>query len=1156
MDTKQTSFSWLDRPVSSFLPKITIETLLLAILIILTVFSRFIDLDARVMSHDEVNHVVPSYELYTGQGYAYSPVTHGPLQFHLIALSYFMLGDSDFSARVPAALFSIGTVLVAAFAFRRYLGRVGSLIAGYLYLISPYMLFYGRYTRNEAFSGMWGILLLYGVLRYLDKGEKKTLYFLTTVIALHFCDKATAYIYNAQILIFLAVLLLFNLVKKKWPENGSKNRFALLMGGALILVISGLLFGVWHDSLQTGETYTATMSPQQTLMIVCIALAALMAVGAIIILVRSLGWKAVRAERSFDLAMLVGLLTLPQLGAFPVRFLGINLTDFLNISSMNPTQIWQTAAVVIALVLIAFALGFWWNARQFLGSMALFYAIYIPLYTTFFTNGVGFFAGLLGSLGYWLAQQAVNRGAQPWYYYVLVQVPLYEYLPALGSIAAVVIALRHKLFTQVTDRTPAEQLPEPEEETSGGEDEEAEEKAADSDENSSVEVEEVEKPNRVPVLALLLYWGVTSLVAFSLAGEKMPWLTLHITNAFILAAGWALGYLVETTQWKDLNRRQGFLALLLMPVFFTSLIATFTTALGDNPPFRGSEIVQLQATATFIISAVMFVASGAGIMYLLRDWMPKQLTRVMTLVAFALLAVLTARTAYTAAFINYDNANEYLVYAHAASGPKQVLTQVEEISRRLTKGKDIVVAYDNETLYPYWWYFRDYPNKKYFADSPTRDIQNADIILVGEGNYSKIEAIVKDDYYEFEYMRLWWPNQDYYNLTWERISNALTDPQMRQALFDLWLDRDFTLYGKITTTEGTTNTTTLENWQPSNRMKMYIRKDIAAKIWNYGAAPASATEPAVDPYAAGMINLSAELAVGSAGSGTGQFNMPHGVAVAPDGTIYVADTFNNRIQHFSADGELLQSWGALGDASLGAAAGGTFKEPWGVAVGQDGSVYVSDTWNHRIQKFSADGTFIRMWGTSGTGESPENFYGPRGIVVDGNNHVLVADTGNKRVVVYDTDGNFLGQFGGTGMEIGQFDEPVGLAVDSQNNVYVADTWNQRVQVFAPDATGTVYTPLRSWSIEGWKSQSVDNKPFIAVDNDGNVFITDPEAYRVLEFTGDGSFVRGWESTATGESFLMPSGVAVDKQGRVWVSDPSGNKLFRYVLPSSGTTIQP
>ena len=99
--------SWLDRPISSLIPRLNVETLLIILILVLAVFSRLYILGARTMSHDEVNHVVPSYELYQGQGYAYDPVTHGPLQFHLIALSFFLFGDTDFTARLPHALLGL-----------------------------------------------------------------------------------------------------------------------------------------------------------------------------------------------------------------------------------------------------------------------------------------------------------------------------------------------------------------------------------------------------------------------------------------------------------------------------------------------------------------------------------------------------------------------------------------------------------------------------------------------------------------------------------------------------------------------------------------------------------------------------------------------------------------------------------------------------------------------------------------------------------------------------------------------------------------------------------------------------------------------------------------------------------------------------------------
>jgi predicted membrane-bound mannosyltransferase len=95
---------------------------------------------------------------------------HGPWQFIAIAFSYFLLGDSDFSARIPAVLTSIATIIFM-WQYRRYLGRAGAIIAAGVMVISPFMLYYGRYVRNEAYVGLFGIVTLWAILRYLDKGE-------------------------------------------------------------------------------------------------------------------------------------------------------------------------------------------------------------------------------------------------------------------------------------------------------------------------------------------------------------------------------------------------------------------------------------------------------------------------------------------------------------------------------------------------------------------------------------------------------------------------------------------------------------------------------------------------------------------------------------------------------------------------------------------------------------------------------------------------------------------------------------------------------------------------------------------------------------------------------------------------------------------------
>ena len=500
-----------------------------------------------------------------------------------------------------------------------------------------------------------------------------------------------------------------------------------------------------------------------------------------------------------------------------------------------------------------------------------------------------------------------------------------------------------------------------------------------------------------------------------------------------------------------------------------------------------------------------------------------------------------------AAYINYDLATEFLVYAHSAPGDKLALAQIEEISRRTTDGLGINVAYDSDTSYPFWWYLRNYPNKVFYGSDPTRSLRESPVILVGEGNFGKIEPVVGQAYDEFDYIRLWWPNQDYFGLTLDRIANAISNPQMRKALFDIWLNRDYTLYGQLTNKD-----MSLANWYPSSKMRLYIRKDVAASLWNYGASPAPEALVA-DPYEGKNANLVADRVVGSAGSEPGQFKRQRDLAIAPDGSIYVADTENHRIQHLDSEGNVIKVWGGYGagtDAN-NPAPEGLFNEPWGIAVGPDSSVYVADTWNNRIQKFDADGNFVSAWGYGiSQTDDPFGFYGPRDVAVNGEGKVFVTDTGNKRIVVFDKDGNFLTKFGGPGFDSGQFDEPVGVTVDPDGQVYVADTWNQRVQVFIPASDGS-YLPLESWDIAGWYGQSLDNKPFLDVNDQGKLFVADPEANRVLEFNTQGGFIQYWGDYSTGpDGFNLVGSVQADNTGGVWVSDTNNNRIMHFSVDKS------
>ncbi len=1150
--------SWLDKPVFPFSEKFKIEHLIIAVIILLTVISRFYMVGVRTMAHDEVNHVVPSYDLYVGKGYSHDPVTHGPMQFHLLAASYALFGDSDFSSRIPAAVFSIATVIFVLFAWKRYLGRTGALLSGVFFMISPFMLFYGRYTRNEAFVGLFGVILLYAVLHYLEKGKHSTLYLYTVVLSLYFCTKETSFIFTAEMLIFLAFVFIRDVTQKEWKKPQNRDVFILVMMVGLLLL--GIALGAAViDSRNAKEAaaaavdsgVTSAISPEliRIIMLVSVSLAAAAIIGALVFLIIGLGWKTIRNIRSFDLLILTFTLVMPQLIAFPISLFGWNPLDY-----SQPGLI-RTSIVLAVVVIIALAAGLLWKPMLWLKNAAIFYAIFTILYTTMFTNGQGFFTGMVGSLGYWLSQQSVNRGTQPWYYYAFIQIPMYEYLAAMGTFLALILALRRNLFSSRPNIAPAELVALDEVEKAENEQNPKSlsdsfsktENAVSSEANDSPEI--VEDPKRVPVLTLLIYWSVMSLLAFSVAGEKMPWLTLHITLPMLLAAGFSVGYVVDSLTTLKWNIKSA-LSLLLFPVVLISLSGVVSTLVGPEKPFAGMELAQLQTTSTFIFSVLALGLSSWGIVVLMKGWQAKEIVKTMVVVFFAILAVLTARSAYQANYINYDTGKEFLVYAHGAEGPKDVFAQVEDISLRTTGGKDIKVAYIGDALYPYWWYFRDYPNKTWIKDKLTRDLTQYPVVISDDTQLEKTRAILDNNYYEFKYIRLVWPMQDYMNQTLKSVWTELQNPEMVRAIRDIWLNKDYTRYASIKNL----TTLTVENWEPSGRIYLFIKKDLVSSIWTYGTVP-SAPVVKVDPYAAQMTMFTPDLYFGSIGTENGQFTGAHDLAIGPNGDIYVADAKNHRIQRFTADGQFVSTWGSYATVDNGGnAPGGTFNEPWGIAVAPDGSVYVADTWNYRIQKFTADGKFVTMWGTAGTADSPDAFWGPRGIVVNAKGQVLVTDTGNNRVLVYDANGGFLSQFGLNGMNQGEFDEPVGLAIDSEGLLYVADTWNQRIQVFQPLSDGISYGFLREWQVSAWEGQSVNNKPYIDVDKNGHVFVTDPDAYRILEFDNVGNFIRGWGDYSSGiDGFGLPIGIAVDAEGRVWVSDAENGYMLRFSMPEEADT---
>ncbi len=1180
---------WLERPIHPALPSVTNEIVIFASLMLLAAITRFYNLGARVMSHDESLHTYFSWLLYRGQGYQHSPMMHGPWQFHLIALSYFLFGASDYTARIPAATFSILTIAMAWY-WRRYLGKAGGLIAGLLMVISPMMLFYGRYVREDAYAAFAGVLMLYAILRYLETGTNKYLFLYTGALVLHFLDKETSYIYAAQALLFFAIYFIAQVTRRTWEGKEKDFRgFIIAFGIAILLASVAVGFGLYKRSQSTisgAETVApanplATNSPlaaPTTSSITPTSVFALAAVIALAVaayfLIRGYTWERIRAERSFDLLMVTGMLVLPLLSPFPLKWskpwLHVDIpAEGHEVQAMlgNPKALFTIGGFLVGMFVLSIIAGLIWNKNLWWKVALIFWVPYTVFFTTIFTNSDGFFTGTIGSLGYWLAQQGVQRGSQPWYYYVLVQIPIYEFLPALGFILALVLGLRRRFSHQMEGEVEDTDI--------------IAEPAAEQTNITAKPAEErtTEETNFTNTFSLLVWWSVISIVSLTLAGERMPWLTYHMTWPLILTTGWALGRVLESTDWEGLRQRRALLVIGTAAIFITSLIGMLLALSGNNPPFQGKELAQLQATGAFLLPAIVAVISAFALTYLLRDWGGYHVRNILVLTFFGLLVILTGRAAFRAAYITYDQATEFLVYAHGASGVKEVIAQAEEISERTTGGLGIALAYDASApdtgvSWPFVWYLRDFTNQRSF-DQPTRSLRESAVVIVDQKNFEKIEPALGPGYYRFDYIRMWWPMQDYFNLVnprdpnspfpdnyscrglfsffkifkskdYSRICDAFTNPAIRAGIVQIWLNRDYTAYAQAT---GRTDLTTA-TWQPADQMRMYIRKDIASQIWNYGVGPTQA-EDVVDPTEGKVVQLTADIILDASSQNPIVLNAPRSLAFASDGTFYVADSRDHRVLHLDTEGRTLQAWGSFADGVSKPADPGTFNEPWGVAVGPDGSVYVTDTWNHRVQKFSATGKFIKTWGTfgqSGTG-AVDSFYGPRGIAVDSQGRVFVSDTGNKRIVVFDADGNFITQFGSAGLDPGQFDEPVGVTVDKEGNVYVTDTWNQRVQVFVPSTDGLEYLPSKQWDVYGWFGQSVDNKPFIAVNDIGHVFITDPEGYRVMEFDADSQLLRVWGDLIDSNTGLgLASGIAIDPEGHVWVTDGVYNRIVRFTLP--------
>jgi DNA-binding beta-propeller fold protein YncE len=272
---------------------------------------------------------------------------------------------------------------------------------------------------------------------------------------------------------------------------------------------------------------------------------------------------------------------------------------------------------------------------------------------------------------------------------------------------------------------------------------------------------------------------------------------------------------------------------------------------------------------------------------------------------------------------------------------------------------------------------------------------------------------------------------------------------------------------------------------------------------------------------------------------SGRFDRPFGIAVAPNGDVYVTDT-RKRVVRLSAAGQFKGEWGRDGKEL------GDFNNPVGIVVAADGSVFVSDYDLDRIQKFAPDGKFLKAFGISGSG--PGQINAPAGLAIDALGVIYIADFYNHRVQKFGPDGSFQKTIGHPGrIGDGDLHYPTDARVAPHGQLLVADAYNYQLQWFDTDgqAMGRLgYHLFWLWPRPVSSSAGFNVPTGVAVGPGGVVHVADSGNHRVVMLTGKGEYVSEWKIPDAAPDIYSPEKIAVAPDGRtVYATDLAANRIL-------------
>ena len=310
------------------------------------------------------------------------------------------------------------------------------------------------------------------------------------------------------------------------------------------------------------------------------------------------------------------------------------------------------------------------------------------------------------------------------------------------------------------------------------------------------------------------------------------------------------------------------------------------------------------------------------------------------------------------------------------------------------------------------------------------------------------------------------------------------------------------------------------------------------------------------------------------------FNNPHGIAISPNGIIYICDRFNHTIRKININGDvttLAGHPGISGDTN-GQGNDARFYEPWGICVDQNENVFITDTRNNKIKKITSDGWVSTYAGTGNFGTTDGvsdncTFGQPVGIETDGNGNLFVSDHGTHIIRKISSDG-LVTTLAGAAYEAGdadgvgpdaRFNKPYGLTIDQDGNIIIADEWNHKIRKITPNG---IVSTIAGTGIAGGLNEANETATFnfpwdVAVDSHGDIYVADGINFAIRKIELAANFETttyagkigssGYQDGVGGEArFSGATGLAFSPMTRELFVGDAFNQVVRKISdPSQG-----